>query len=99
MENMKRKWAFIINPVAGNGFAGTMVPILKKMIAKYNLDAEIVLTERSGHASRIVQILSVRKDFNYIIGVGGDGTFNEIARPLVNNKNVTVGYNTRRYRK
>ena len=43
MENMKRKWAFIINPVAGNGFAGTMVPTLEKMIGKYNIDAELFL--------------------------------------------------------
>jgi YegS/Rv2252/BmrU family lipid kinase len=90
MENMKRKWAFIINPVAGNGFAGTMGPTLEKMIVKYNIDAEIVLTERSGHATELSAAF-ISKGFSYIIGVGGDGTFNEIARPAVNNKNVTLG--------
>ena len=33
----------------------------------------------------------LEKGFSYIIGVGGDGTFNEIARPLVNIKDVIAG--------
>ncbi len=31
------------------------------------------------------------KGYRYIIGVGGDGTVNEIARPLVNKKDVVIG--------
>ena len=90
MGNLKGKWAFIINPVAGNGFAGTMAPILKEMIARYNIDAEIVHTRRSGHATELSASF-LKKGFSYIIGVGGDGTFNEIARPLVNIRDVTAG--------
>jgi YegS/Rv2252/BmrU family lipid kinase len=90
MENLKGKWAFIINPVAGNGFAGTMDPILKEMIPRYNIDAEIVHTLRSGHATELSASF-LKKGFSYIIGVGGDGTFNEIARPLINMKGVTTG--------
>ncbi len=45
------KWIFIVNPIAGNGFAKTMVPEIEEKIKKYNIDGEIVLTERSGHAS------------------------------------------------
>ncbi len=90
MENLKGKWAFIINPVAGNGFAGTMAPILKEMIARYNLDAEIVHTKRCGHATEL-SVSFLKRGFSFIIGVGGDGTFNEIARPLVNIGNITAG--------
>lgn len=91
MPDVKKKsWVFIINPVAGNGYANTIVPKLKEMIKKYNIDAELVFTERSGHAIELSETY-LRKGFSYIIGVGGDGTLNEIARPLVNNKDVTIG--------
>jgi diacylglycerol kinase (ATP) len=89
-EEKKSQWVFIINPVAGNGAAKDIVPKLEEMIKKHNVDAELVFTERSGHATELSeQYLS--KGFSYIIGVGGDGTLNEIARPLVNKKDVIIG--------
>jgi diacylglycerol kinase (ATP) len=84
------KWVFIVNPIAGNGFAKTLVPELEKMIGKYNINGEIVFTERIGHATELSKNY-YEKGFKYIIGVGGDGTLNEIAGPLVNNKNVVIG--------
>jgi diacylglycerol kinase (ATP) len=90
MDNMKKDWVFIINPIAGNGFARTIVPKLEEMIKKHNIDAEIVFTERSGHATELSESY-MKRGFRYIIGVGGDGTLNEIARPLVNNKKVIIG--------
>lgn len=90
MEKKKRRWAFIVNPIAGNGFAMTILPKLKEEINKHDIDAEIVFTERSGHASELSSAFR-EKGFSFIIGVGGDGTINEIARPLVNNKDITIG--------
>ncbi|HUX56387.1 MAG TPA: diacylglycerol kinase family protein [Bacteroidales bacterium] len=86
----KKKWVFIINPIAGNGFAKTIVPKLQEMIKKYSIDAELAFTERSGHASELSENYMGR-GFSYIIGVGGDGTLNEISRPLINRKDVTIG--------
>jgi len=91
MEVEKRdKWVFIVNPIAGNGFAKTLVPEIKEKIEKYSIDAEIVFTEKSGHAAELSENY-YRKGFRYIIGVGGDGTLNEIARPLINKKDVVAG--------
>jgi diacylglycerol kinase (ATP) len=90
MEKMKNKWVFIINPVAGNGFARTIVPKLEEMIRRHNIDGELVYTERSGHATEL-SALYFEKGFRYIVGVGGDGTLNEISKPLINEKNVTIG--------
>ncbi|MCX6328861.1 MAG: diacylglycerol kinase family lipid kinase [Bacteroidia bacterium] len=89
-EDKSEKWIFIVNPIAGNGFAKTLVPEIEKMISKYNIDGEIVLTERIGHAAELSKMYS-EKGFKYIISVGGDGTLNEAARPLINNKNVVIG--------
>lgn len=84
------KWIFIVNPIAGNGFGKIMVPKIEEKIKEYNIDGEVVLTERSGHASDLSSLYCER-GFRYIIGVGGDGTMNEIARPLINKKDVAIG--------
>jgi diacylglycerol kinase (ATP) len=86
----KEKWIFIVNPTAGNGFAGTIVPEIKRMILKHDIDGEIVLTERPGHAS-VLSRQYFENGFSRIIGVGGDGTLNEIARPLASEKDVVIG--------
>ena len=90
MENTKKKWGFIVNPIAGSGAAAAILPKLEEMITKYDIDARIVYTKSSGHASELSEKF-IKEGFSYIIGVGGDGTINEIARPLINNKEVKIG--------
>ena len=90
MDINDKKWVFIINPAAGGGYAKTLVPALNTMITKYGINAEVVFTQRSGHASELSE-LYYQKGFGYIIAVGGDGTLNEISRPLINKKDVTIG--------
>jgi diacylglycerol kinase (ATP) len=89
--NKKDKWVFIINPVAGNGFATNLVEKLKEMISKSDLEAEIVYTTKKGHATELSKQYS-GAGYKYIIGVGGDGTLNEIAIPLINNLDVIIGF-------
>ncbi len=86
----KNKWVFIINPVAGNGYAQSLTGKVKEMIGKHNLEAEIVYTERRGHATELSKQYADR-GYKYIIGVGGDGTINEIAVPLISRKDVVIG--------
>jgi diacylglycerol kinase (ATP) len=90
MDKIQKEWVFIVNPIAGNGYGHAIVPKLKEMIMKHNVEAEIVFTERSGHATGLSEEY-LNKGFRYIIAVGGDGTFNEMCRPLINKKNITVG--------
>jgi diacylglycerol kinase (ATP) len=89
-EENKEKWVFIVNPISGNCFGKTMVPVIEEQIRKYNIDAEILLTERPGHATELSKI-SAEKGVKYIIAVGGDGTMNEVARALIGNKQVVTG--------
>jgi diacylglycerol kinase (ATP) len=89
-EEKKEKWIFIVNPIAGNSYAGTMIPKIQGKIKEYDIDGKVVLTEHPGHASEISEN-AAEKGINYIIAVGGDGTFNEVARPLINNKEVVAG--------
>jgi YegS/Rv2252/BmrU family lipid kinase len=88
--NLNDKWIFIINPVAGGGFASHMKDKIVEMAKKFNIDAETVFTEERGHAS-ILSKKYADQGYTHIIGVGGDGTFNEVASPLVGRKNVITG--------
>jgi diacylglycerol kinase (ATP) len=90
LDQKKEKWVFIVNPIAGNGFAKTMIPVIEEKLRKYGIDGDIVLTESSGHASEISESCC-RKGYNYIIAVGGDGTMNEVARPLITRTDVVTG--------
>src|SRR4030043_1774887 len=88
MEKLQNKeWVFIINPVAGNGYAKTLKPKLEEMIHKYSINALIVYSEKPGHAAQLARHYADNGS-KYIIGVGGDGTLNEIASTLIHEKNV-----------
>ena len=87
---MAEKWVFIVNPVAGNGSAKSQLPRLEEMIRKYSIEAEIVFTRHKEHASEFSETF-LGKGFKYFIGVGGDGTINEIARPLIGKTGVILG--------
>lgn len=89
MEN-QRKWVFIVNPVAGNGYAMTLVDKIRQMTALHRLDATVVFTERKGHATELAEQYA-GQGYNCIVGVGGDGTMNEIATPLVGRKDIITG--------
>ena len=89
MEN-KEKWCFILNPTAGGGFGKTILPELEKQIGKRSLNASICVTERHDHAIELSRN-SLENGFTHIIAVGGDGTMNEVARPLVGQMQVITG--------
>ena len=90
MMNIPDKWVFIVNPVAGSGSAKPQLPKLEEMLRKHKIDAEIVFTQKNGHATELSERF-LKMGFRYIIGIGGDGTLNEIARPLINNHEVVLG--------
>jgi len=88
--DQNKKWVFIINPVAGNGYALSLADKITEMIRKHNLDAELVYTTGRGHAATLSKEFA-DKGYSFIIGVGGDGTINEIAAPLIFKQDIVVG--------
>jgi len=86
----KDRWAFIVNPIAGNGFSLKYISTLEAMILKYGVDADILYTEYSGHATELAASCA-GQGYKFIIAVGGDGTMNEISRPLIGLKNIVTG--------
>jgi len=84
------KWCFIVNPTAGGGFGKTILPELEKQVSSRSLDAEIVLTKKHDHAIELSR-QSMEKGCSRIIAVGGDGTMNEVARPLIGQDQIITG--------
>ena len=86
----KEKWVFIVNPTAGGGFGKELLPELQRRVDAQAISAEIVQTEYHGHATEIAANF-LEEGFTHFIAVGGDGTMNEVAEPLIGNTSVTLG--------
>lgn len=84
------KWIFIVNPTSGGGFGREMIPELEKQLSSRGVDWEIVVTERHGHASE-VSATYLDLGYTHFIAVGGDGTMNEVAGPLIGKPGVIAG--------
>ncbi|NOT37554.1 MAG: hypothetical protein HOP11_09280 [Saprospiraceae bacterium] len=79
--NNKKHFVFIINPISGTNRRISFKELIQKEFKEYSF--EIHITERPQHASEIASRYANQEDIN-VIGVGGDGTINEIAQALVN---------------
>lgn len=90
MENYSDKWVFIVNPVAGNGYGTFVIPQIESMAVKHGIEAVITLTAGPGNATELT-FQAIRAGAKIIIAVGGDGTFNEVARALTGRKDITTG--------
>jgi diacylglycerol kinase (ATP) len=76
-------YAFILNPVAGSKKDPSFFAKLIDQFCREN-KIEYILweTERPGHG-RILAEEALKKGFQCVVAVGGDGTINEIARALL----------------
>ncbi len=86
----KEKWIFIVNPTSGGGFGKEIIPDLEQQLSKRAIEWEIVLTEKHGHASEITEQF-LERGYTHFIAVGGDGTMNEVSKPLINKPGITIG--------
>lgn len=95
---------FILNPIAGSGAAHAHYrTILQPLCLKAGISAEVVVTERAGHAKQIVleslalpnsravgdnvQDDTQELEYDGIVAVGGDGIFHEILNGLLEAQN------------
>jgi len=89
-EENRRKWVFITNPIAGNGYGQKIVPLLEEKIKEFNIEGEIVMTEYHGHATELAEKFA-SEGYGHIIAVGGDGTMNEVGKVLLNKEDIITG--------
>ena len=75
-------WAFVVNPVAGTGYAEQVMDQLEKRLDGQKIPYRIFKTQEQGHGKRIAEELSENPDVIAVVAVGGDGTAGEIAAGL-----------------
>lgn len=83
-------WAFIVNPIAGNGYGASCTSTVRDMMKAYGAYGEVALTRAKGHATELAASFA-EKGFARIIAVGGDGTASEAAAALVGRTGVDFG--------
>lgn len=89
-NNVQATWGFIVNPIAGTGASLIVEQELLKQIEKRGINAKLKHTEKAGHAKDVAKEFA-EEGCDYVIAVGGDGTFNEMASIMVNYPKCTIG--------
>lgn len=82
----------IINPISGPKRRGTgthRVEVAERTLARLGVEGEVRVTERGGHAHEL-SLEAAASGADLVIGWGGDGTINEVARALVQHGNAGV---------
>ena len=77
----------IINPKSGNGKTKKKwEKQIKPLLDEKNIKYDFIFTEYQNHATEITQ--NIIKDENFIVAVGGDGTFNEVSNGFFKNEQL-----------
>ena len=76
------KYLIIVNPTSGRGYAEKMVPHIEDLMRRFNLDFDLVRTERPWHAADIAE-RAAREKYDVIVTASGDGTANEALNGLM----------------
>jgi YegS/Rv2252/BmrU family lipid kinase len=76
-QDVPDKWLVIVNPNAGNLRVKKDWPVISALLEKYSIKHDPYFTACTRHAILLTQ-QGIEKGYRKIIGVGGDGTMNEI---------------------
>ncbi|HUP39626.1 MAG TPA: diacylglycerol kinase family protein [Vicinamibacterales bacterium] len=82
----------VINPISGPKRRGTgahRVEVAERTLAQLGVEGEVRVTERGGHAHEL-SLDAAASGADLVIGWGGDGTINEVARALVQHGDAGV---------
>ena len=82
------KTYFIVNPTSGNK---TALKTIKSLISEKDFDYEIIETEYSHHAIKIVKAIGEKGEKCRVFACGGDGSLFDVVNGAVGFDNVEVG--------
>lgn len=78
----KRSIRFIVNPFSGVSSKDNINDLVKTNLDLENNEYDIIFTEGPLHAKEISR-RSVEENIEMVVAIGGDGTVNEVAAPLL----------------
>jgi YegS/Rv2252/BmrU family lipid kinase len=78
---LKKRFAIIVNPIAGKGRTIKHLPLLKEITDRTNAIFDYYLTGYPKHATIIAK--SIFRKYDAIVAFGGDGTVNEVVGGIV----------------
>jgi len=82
------KTRFIVNPNSGrNRRNRRLVAAVQAFVADQRLDADLVVTRGPGHATELARA-ALAAGCERVVAVGGDGTVNDTAQPLIGSSTV-----------
>ena len=81
IKMISARWMVVVNPNAGHGKGKKDWKQISSYLNKYNLSYEYCFTEYPFHAIELTTT-ALGKGFRNFIGVGGDGTMNEIVNGI-----------------
>ncbi len=87
MQN--EKWYIIVNPAAGNGVGAKLWRHIQPRLQHQLPNSVFNFSERSGHAIELA-MEAIRRGYRHLIGVGGDGTNNEIINGILKQREVAA---------
>jgi YegS/Rv2252/BmrU family lipid kinase len=76
-----KKTRIILNPEADTGRGAAQQQLIADVASRY-VEAEIVLSERKGHARQLAQD-AAGADYDLIVAAGGDGTIHEVVNGMM----------------
>jgi len=79
------RYKIIVNPTAGKGMAGRLIPDIDKSLKSLGINFEIVSTQYPGHAVELTQ-QAVSEGFDVVVAAGGDGTVQEVINGLLKDR-------------
>lgn len=88
---MATKALIIMNPVSGQKIGKRFLADILQVFCKADWECTIHITSQQLEAKKVVE--KIGNQFEKIVCIGGDGTFNEVVSGIINSKlNVSVGY-------
>ena len=87
------KHVIVINPISGKCKGKKYGIAVLKLLKKYDINAEIVISEYPNHLTEISKKLSQEEKTRFYV-LGGDGTLNEVASGILNTDSEIVAIPT-----